>query len=121
MLQDTNHNKMKKKKKIADINFKITLDVNNVPEHIEWHASENKDRHNPAKAIIVSIWDGADKQSLKIDLWTKEMMAEEMSFFVVQILDSLSETYRKSVGDEKISLEIKKFAQKIGKMSNVLK
>ena len=112
---------MNKKQKKANINFQITLDVNNVPENIEWHASDNKDINRSAKAVMISIWDGVDKKSLKIDLWTKEMMAEEMQFFTVQILDSLSETYKRSVGDEKISLEIKKFAQKIGKMSNVLK
>ena len=70
---------------------------------------------------MISIWDGKDKTSLKIDLWTKEMMAEEMKLFTFQILDSLAETYKKSVGDEKISAEIKDFAKKIGKMSNILK
>ena len=70
---------------------------------------------------MISIWDGHEKSSLKIDLWTKDMMAEEMKFFTFQILDSLSSTYKKSVGDEKISNEIKEFAKKIGKMSKVLK
>ena len=37
-----------------------------------------------------------------------------MKFFTFQILDSLAETYKKSVGDEKISDEIKDFAKKIG-------
>ena len=49
------------------------------------------------------------------------MMAEEMKFFIIQILDSLSDTYRKSVGDDKIAMEIKQFTQRIGKMSDVLK
>ena len=112
---------MKKNQAVATINFKINLDVNNVPEDITWDASDNQTKNNKAKAVIISIWDGVDKTSLKIDLWTKEMMAEEMKFFTFQILDSLSETYKKSVGDEKIATEIKNFAKRIGKMSNVLK
>ena len=112
---------MKKNQTVATINFKINLDVNNVPEDITWDASDNKTKKNKAKAVIISIWDGVDKTSLKIDLWTKEMMAEEMKFFTFQVLDSLSETYKKSVGDEKIAIEIKNFAKRIGKMSNVLK
>ena len=112
---------MKKSQTIASINFKIHLDVNNIPEKIIWEASDNQKKLNKAKAVMISIWDGKDKTSLKIDLWTKEMMAEEMKFFTFQILDSLAETYKKSVGDEKISDEIKDFAKKIGKMSNILK
>ncbi len=109
------------KKTYARINFEIDLDINNVPEQITWHATDSKKKDNKAKAVIISIWDGVDKSSLKIDLWTKEMMAEEMKFFTFQILDSLAETYKKSVGDEKIAGEIKDFAKHIGKKSNVLK
>ena len=112
---------MKKKEKTATINFKINLDPNNIPEEITWHATDSQNNINKAKAVIISVWDGEEKTSLKIDLWTKEMMAEEMKFFIVQILDSLSETYRKAVGDDKVAMEMKQFTQRIGKMSNVLK
>ena len=70
---------------------------------------------------MISIWDGEQKSSLKINLWTKEMMAEEMKFFTFQMLDALADNYQKSVGDEKISVEIKDFAKKIGKAINVIK
>jgi len=78
-------------------------------------------KNNKAKAAIISIWEDSSKSSLQIDLWTKEMMAEEMKFFVFQILNSLSDTYKKSVGDEKLAKEIKDFAIHMGKKSNVLK
>ena len=112
---------MKKTKKTATINFKINLDPNNVPEDITWEATDSQNNTHKAKAVIISVWDGEEKTSLKIDLWTKDMMAEEMKFFIVQILDSLSETYRKAVGDDKVAMEMKQFTQRIGKMSNVLK
>jgi len=112
---------MKKKQKIANINFDVHLDENNIPELIKWSATDGGSEVRQAKAIMLSIWDGVDKSSLKIDLWTKDMMAEEMKFFIFQIIDSLSDSYLKSVGDEKIAEEIKNFAKKIGKMSDVLK
>tara|TARA_B100000902_G_C27163026_1_gene839765 strand:- start:379 stop:717 length:339 start_codon:yes stop_codon:yes gene_type:complete len=112
---------MKKKITNAEINFKVSLDVNNVPENIVWNATDSDIKNNEAKAVLISIWDGVKKSSLKIDLWTKDMMAEEMQFFVFQILDALGDTYKRSVGDEKIASEIKDFAKKIGKKSNVLK
>ena len=112
---------MKKKEKPATINFKINLDPNNIPEEITWQATDSQNNINKAKAVIISVWDGEEKTSFKIDLWTKEMMAEEMKFFIVQILDSLSDTYKKSVGDDKVAMEMKQFTKRIGKMSNVLK
>jgi gliding motility-associated protein GldC len=112
---------MKKTNKKASVNFEIQLDQNNIPETISWNATDGNNQINQAKAVMISIWDGKEKSSLKIDLWTKDMMAEEMKFFTFQILDSLSETYQKSVGDEKISVEIKEFAKRIGKLSKVLK
>ena len=81
---------MKKKQKRANINFTIDLDVNNIPENINWDATDSDNKPQNAKAVMISIWDGNDKRSLKIDLWTKEMMTEEMRFFIFQIIDSLS-------------------------------
>jgi len=112
---------MEKNKKTAEINFKVNLDNNHVPENLFWQATDDSEKFNEAKAVMISIWDGVEKSSLKIDLWTKDMMAEEMKFFLFQILDSLSETYKKSVGDDKIAIEIKEFAQRIGKLTDVLK
>ena len=112
---------MEKNKKNATINFNIELDQNHVPESIIWSATDSDSKHNQAKAIMISIWDGQEKKSLKIDLWTKDMMAEEMNFFTFQILDSLAESYKKSVGDEKVYKEIKGCAKKMGKISKVLK
>ena len=110
-----------KKTTTAEIKFNIELDVNNVPEKISWKASDGDDTQTEAKAVIMSIWDGKNKTSLNIDLWTKEMMAEEMKFFTFQILDTLADTYKRSVGDDKVAKEIKDFAINIGKKSNVLK
>tara|TARA_B100002052_G_scaffold295480_1_gene322084 strand:+ start:656 stop:994 length:339 start_codon:yes stop_codon:yes gene_type:complete len=112
---------MKKKQKTGVINFTIDLDSNNIPEKINWEATDSGNEKNDTKAVMISIWDASQKSSLKIDLWTKEMMVEEMKFFTIQILDSLGDTYIKSTSDEKIGNEIKMFAKKIGKMSNVLK
>ena len=110
-----------KKKTSAEIKFDIELDVNNVPEKIHWEATDGDKKKTEAKAVIISIWDGQNKTALNIDLWTKEMMAEEMKFFTFQIIDTLAETYKRSVGDEKLAKEIKDFAINIGKKSKVLK
>jgi gliding motility-associated protein GldC len=34
-----------------------------------------------AKAIMLSIWDSKVKESMRIDLWTKDMPVDEMKIF----------------------------------------
>ena len=112
---------MKTKKSKAEIKFQIDLDENNVPENIKWLATDGKVSFSDAKAVIMSIWDGDNKTSLGIDLWTKDMMAEEMHHFIFQILDSLSKSCKRSVGDEKVAKHIHDCAITIGKELNILK
>ena len=106
-------------KRKAKINIDLELDENNVPENINWHASDSDFKNKDAKAISLSIWDGVDKSTLKINLWTKEMMAEEMKFFTIQMLDSLGDNYLKSVGDKKTSKLIKNFRVKYWKNAEI--
>jgi gliding motility-associated protein GldC len=39
-----------------------------------------------AKAIMLSIWDSKVKESMRIDLWTKDMPVDEMKIFFHQTL-----------------------------------
>ena len=112
---------MKKTNKKASVNFEIQLDQNNIPEKISWNATDGNNQINQAKAVMISIWDGKEKSSLKIDLWTKDMMAEEMKFFTFQILLKMNEVIKKSTGDEKLVFEMQKFIKKFGIMMEVLK
>ena len=71
-----------KKFKNADINFKVTLEENNLPVDIQWLSSDGKNKeYKKCNAIAVSIWDPEDKNSYSIDLWTKEMTVQEMQVF----------------------------------------
>ena len=58
------------------------MDEHRVPESIEWSASDTGAAEmQKAKAFMLSFWDGADKTALRIDLWTKDMMVDEMADF----------------------------------------
>ena len=43
------------------------------------------DMAQKAKAMCIAFWDGADKTALRIDLWTKDMMVDEMADFYYQM------------------------------------
>ena len=94
------------------IHINVTLDHQKMPEHIDWHApgSGGGDTPQQAKAMLLSLWDGREKAALRIDLWTKKMMVDEMNDFFFQTLMTLGDTYARATKNEHLSKEIKTFA-----------
>ena len=66
----------------SNININVQLDAEKVPQNINWSASgSTAEEPQNAKAMFLAFWDGADKTALRIDLWTKDMMTDEMADF----------------------------------------
>ena len=104
----------------SDINIKVTLDENKVPESIHWHAGDSNIPHvNKTKAMMLALWDDKDKSSLKIDLWTKEMTVDEMYIFFHQKLLSMGETVKRATGDDQVAKDLREFADAFGKRHNL--
>jgi gliding motility-associated protein GldC len=98
--------------KKSSINIDVQLDENNVPEQILWKASDTTaDQPQKAKALMLSFWDGADKTALRIDLWTKDMMVDEMADFFYQSFMTMAETYHRATKHTELVNEIKEFAK----------
>ena len=53
--------------KSSDIKIQVGLDENNIPESLNWEASDTEEKANEAKAILMSIWDPKKKETLRID------------------------------------------------------
>lgn len=97
------------------INFTVSMDENHVPEKIEWSASDTGEEEiKEAKAMIISLWDAKEKNTLRIDLWTKEMMLDEMRHFFYQSIITMSDTYERATNDKEIAEEMREFGKKIG-------
>ena len=64
--------------KESEIKIKISLDENKVPEQIHWTAEDAGERDQKSEAVLISLWDAEQQNSLRIDLWTKEMKVDEM-------------------------------------------
>jgi len=98
--------------KQSSINIDVQLDEDKVPEEIRWSASDSSgDTPNKAKAMMLAFWDGADKTALRIDLWTKQMMMDEMADFFYQTLMTMADTYKRSTQNEEMTNDMKKFAK----------
>lgn len=96
----------------SNISIEIELDENKVPQHINWIASDSTaDMMQSAKSMMVAFWDGADKSALRIDLWTKDMMVDEMADFYYQIMMGMADTYLRATQQTELVDDMKKFAK----------
>ena len=90
------------KNKKSKIEISVELDNNKIPEKIFWSATDSGIENSETKATFLSVWDSTKKESLRIDLWTKDMPLDEMKIFFYQILTSMSATYKRATQDEKM-------------------
>jgi gliding motility-associated protein GldC len=91
------------------INIDVALDENRVPEKLSWTARDGGVVDQETKAIMLSVWDSKPQESMRIDLWTKDMPVDEMKLFFHQTLVSMSETFERATGDKKMSETMKDF------------
>lgn len=100
----------------STINIDVQLDEQKVPQSINWKASDSTaDMAQPARAMMVAFWDAADKSALRIDLWTKEMMVDEMADFYYQTLMGMADTYMRATQQKEMMEDMKAFAKEFYK------
>ncbi len=100
--------------KNSEINFKVELDENNVPEKIQWDATDKPESgFSDSKAISIALWDHMQKNTLRIDLWTKEMPVNEMKRFYIDCLGGLAQSILTSTNDELMANEIHNLCEKL--------
>ena len=100
--------------KKSEINFKIELDEHNVPEKIQWNATDKPEEgFTESKSISISLWDHAQKNTMRIDLWTKDMPVDEMKRFYIDCIGGLAQSVLTSTGDESMANEINNLCEKL--------
>jgi gliding motility-associated protein GldC len=85
----------------SEISLLVELDENRVPEKINWTAPDSGVDHSETKATMLSVWDEKAQETLRIDLWTKEMPVDQMKKYVHQNLLALADTLEKAANDWK--------------------
>ncbi len=93
-----------------EINITVELDQQNVPENIVWNADDMTGvGEAKCRAMLLSLWDADAKDTLKLDLWTKDMTVDEMKIFFHQTLVTMADTLKRSTNDERISGDMMDF------------
>lgn len=93
----------------SEISLRVGLDENKIPEEIRWSAEDGGVTNEPTKAVLLSVWDHASQESLRIDLWTKDMPLDEMKVFFHQTLVAMADTFQRATDDAKMSDTMRDF------------
>lgn len=94
--------------KTSRIRFTVELDENHVPERIAWEAD---DAAGPSecKSTLISLWDAREQNTLRIDLWTKQMTTDEMKAFFHQNIMTMADTFERATGEAAMAEQMRDF------------
>lgn len=95
--------------KTSTIELTVELDENRIPEKLHWSAEDGGVKNEEAQAMMLSVWDGNTQETLRIDLWTKDMPVDQMKVFFHQTLVAMSNTFNRATQDEKMTATMKDF------------
>ncbi len=103
----------------AEIKLTIELDDSNVPENITWESTDHESQEAlKVKSMMLALWDYNFKNSLRIDLWTKDMPVDEMKRFFYETLQTMGDSFLRATGEEAIVGDLRDycahFAEKMG-------
>jgi gliding motility-associated protein GldC len=96
----------------STINIQVELDEEKMPESIQWNAPDGGvEELQKAKAVLLGLWDGEEKSAMRIDLWTRKMMVDEMNDFFYQTIYGMADTYMRATKNAALANELKQFAK----------
>lgn len=109
--------------KKSEIKLEVQMDSKNIPEQILWETSDDPagTGKQECKAIFLSLFDMKSGDTLKIDLWTKDMQVIEMDRLVYQTMRSLADSYARATNNVRMANEMQKFAQFFGEETEIIK
>ncbi|NJN50352.1 MAG: gliding motility protein GldC [Polaribacter sp.] len=103
----------------SDIKITIGLDENKIPEEIYWTAKDGGINKAASKSIMISVWDHKQKDTLRMDLWTKDMPVDEMKQFYHQTLVAMAESFERATNDDKMSATMRDFCDYFAEKLNL--
>lgn len=98
--------------KKSQINLYIELDEKNIPSKIEWEAEDSDESGiKSCNAMMLSLWDKTENVTMGIDLWTKDMLIEDMNYHFFQSFLKMADTYGRATNNFDVSEMIRAFAE----------
>jgi gliding motility-associated protein GldC len=111
---------MEKVVKQSEIKVNIGLNENKLPLEMKWTATDGNVVDQEAKAMFLSLWDPNEKNTMKIDLWTKDLTVDEMKQFFHQTLLTMADTFENATGEKNISEDLRDYCYHFADKMNIL-
>jgi gliding motility-associated protein GldC len=106
--------------KNSEIKFNITLDEERIPQTINWEATDSGiEGVKDCRATMIAVWDTREKTTMRIDLWTKDMLVDDMKRFFYENLVTMADTYKRATQENELAEDLKKFADEFAKKGNI--
>lgn len=108
--------------KQSNIKIQVGLNADQVPVRIHWEAEDNPHMDGPqqCKAFMLSLFDDEHKDTLKVDLWTKDMQIFEMDRFFYQTMRAMTDTYYRATQNKELAQEMARFVQYFGERTEII-
>lgn len=103
----------------SEIKLKVTIDENQLPQQLTWEAKDGQEG-GVCKSVMLALWDEHENNTMRIDLWTKDMSIDEMKKFFHQNIVTLTDTYLRATNDEATVKDIREYMSGLGKRMGVL-
>jgi len=85
------------------LNFEVLIDENHLPLNIEMNASDGAAKETEIKALMISAWAAKTKETLRIDLWTKDMPVNDMFIMYHQTMMAMATSLQKATENVKLA------------------
>lgn len=106
--------------KTGTITINVGLNQERIPVAIDWLSDENMTEPQACKGMLLALFDEKTKDTLRIDLWTKDMQVFEMDRFVFQTLRGLADSYFKATQNAQLATELQRFVQYFGEKTEII-
>ena len=106
---------MKKKLK-----FEVELDENNLPNSIKMLEEKASNSSIDLKALMIAGWDAKRKETLRVDIWTKDMPVNDMFIMYHQNMMGMATSLEKSTGQNKLANALRDYCEFFAKETKIL-
>ncbi len=100
------------------LKFEVELDENHLPLNIQMHA-DDAENEKDIKALMISAWASKTKETLRIDLWSKDMPVHDMFIMYHQSMMGMATTLEKATGHDKLAGALRDYCEFFAKQTKI--
>ena len=102
------------------LKFEVELDENNLPNSIKMLEDQENNSAIYLKALMIAAWDAKRKETLRVDIWTKDMPVNDMFILYHQNMMGMATSLEKSTGQDKLAQALRDYCDFFAKQTKNL-